>query len=386
MVPLAVDREYLFKTLTDLVRIDSVNPSLTSKGAGEALIAEYVADSLHNIGLEVATHEPKPGRISVVGILKGTGAGRSLMLNAHTDTVGVEGMTDPFSATIRNGKMYGRGTYDMKGSLAACLAAVMALSDARVSLDGDVLVAAVADEEHASIGTADLIERYHVDAAIVMEPTDLDICVAHKGFVWLEIETKGRAAHGSRFHEGIDANMLMGRFLGQLDKLEQELRTREGHPLVGVPSLHAAKIKGGTEWSTYADRCTLQIERRTTPGESESQVVEELQAIIDKLTAADLTFKATLKSLFVRKPFVVSSEAAIVMALKKAATEVLARPPAFVGQTFWTDAGLLADAGVETVVMGPVGAGLHAREEFVDLKSLVDLSHILAQTALNYCK
>jgi acetylornithine deacetylase len=325
-----IDHDYLTETLAGLVRINSVNPTLVPGGAGEAEIATYTAASLRGIGLETAVHEPEPGRPSVVGVLRGSGGGRSLMLNAHYDTVGVEGMVEPFSGAVRNGRLYGRGAYDMKGSLAAGMAAAKALVDSGTLLAGDLLVAAVADEEYASLGTADLVKRYKVDAAIVTEPTELDICLAHKGFIWLEVETLGRAAHGSRFDLGIER---MGRFLAELDKLEKALLARAGHPLAGPPSLHAAMIEGGTELSAYAARCRLQIERRTIPGETEEQVLAELQAIIDRLTAADPSFQATLHSFFVREPFEVSPEARIVQSLGGAAEGVLGQMPAMVGQT-----------------------------------------------------
>ncbi len=382
---LVIDRDYLSKTITDLVQINSINPSLASGGAGEAEIAVYIARALQEIGLEVTTHEPEPGRVSVVGTLRGRGGGRSLMLNGHIDTVGVEGMAEPFSGTVRDGKIYGRGAYDMKGSVAACMAAAKALVEAGVSLEGDLLVAAVADEEYASIGTAEVIKHYPVDGAIVTEPTGLQICLAHKGFIWLEVETVGRAAHGSRFDLGIDANMRMGRFLAELDKLEQALRARPGHPLVGPPSLHAALLKGGTALSAYAASCQLQIERRTIPGETKAQVVAEIQALIDRLAAADPTFKATVKAFFVRDAFEVSPEAGVVRTLGQVATEVLGQEPPQVGQTPWMDSALLAGAGVETVVMGPSGAGAHADEEWVELDSAADLALILARAAVRYC-
>ncbi len=381
-----IDRSYLTRMLSELIRINSINPDLVPGGPGEAEIATYIAGALRDLGLEAATHEAAPGRVSVVGRLRGTGGGRSMMLNGHIDTVGVAGMDAPFSADLRNGNMYGRGAFDMKGSVAACLVAVKALAEAQVSLGGDVLVAAVADEEYASLGTADVINRYPVDGAIVTEPTQMKLCRAHKGFIWLEVETVGRAAHGSRFDEGIDANMRMGRFLAALDTLEQRLRRQSGHPLVGPPSLHAALIAGGTELSAYAARCQLKIERRTIPGEGEAQVVAELQHIIDTLAAADPTFKATVKSFFVRNPFEVSAEAAIVQAAERASTQVLGQAPAHVGETFWADAALLAAAGVETVMIGPIGGGAHAAEEWVDLESLSDLANILVQTVLDYCR
>jgi acetylornithine deacetylase len=382
---LAVDADYVVRTLTDLVRINSVNPWIAPDGPGEAEIAAYVASSLASAGLETAIHEPQPGRASAVAWLAGTGGGRSLMLNAHADTVGTEGMSNPFSAAIRDGRLYGRGAHDMKGSLASCMAAAKALADEGIRLAGDVIVAAVADEEYGSLGTTDLIGRYSVDGAIVTEPTNLEICLAHKGYLWIEVETTGRAAHGSRFTEGIDANMRMGRFLAGLDALETKLRTGPAHRLVGPPSLHAAMLSGGTALSTYAAACTLKIERRTIPGETDEEAIAQIQGIVDRLAQRDPTFRASVRPFFARRPFEVSPDAAIVKTLSAAAQSVLGRVPAFVGDTPWMDAALLADAGIETVVMGPVGAGEHSVEEWVDVGSVCQMAEILAQTAVDYC-
>jgi acetylornithine deacetylase len=383
---LTIDSEYLIKTLANLIRINSINPQLVPEGRGEAEMAAYIAEALRRLNLEVMMHEPAPGRVSVVGRLQGKGGGRSLMLNGHIDTVGVEGMPEPFSAAIRNGRMYGRGAYDMKGSLAACMAAVKALVDADAPFKGEVLLAAVADEEYFSLGTADLVSRYKVDGAIVTEATEMNLCRAHKGFVWLEVETFGRAAHGSRFDEGVDANMMMGRFLAELDKLEKELRARPPHPLVGPPSLHAALIHGGSGLSTYAANCKLKIERRTIPGETEAQVIGELQTILDRLVSADPTFKASLSAFCTRDPFEVAEQAEIVRVVENAVVGVRGAVPRHIGQTYWMDSALLAAAGVETVIIGPIGAGAHADEEWVDLQSLADLAQILAEAALDYCR
>jgi acetylornithine deacetylase len=384
---LKIDRDFTILTLAELVRINSINPSLSPEGKGEAEIGAYIADLLNSFGMQVTTYEIEPARVNVVGILKGSGGGKSLLMNAHMDTVGVEGMIgDPFGAEIREGRMYGRGTQDMKGSLAAMLGAVKALADSRVELAGDVLITAVADEEHASIGTDDLVKHVTADAAIVTEPTNLTLCRAHRGFIWYDVETYGRAAHGSRFREGIDANMRMGRFLARLDKLEQELRHRPSHPLVGPPSLHAARLQGGAEISIYAAHCLLQIERRTTPGETEKQVTAELQAIIDELAAEDTTFKATVKPAFMRNPFEIGAEAEIVQALEGAMIDCTGAKPIHSGQSFWTDAAILADTGIESVLIGPTGGGLHSAEEWVDLRSVVDLAEILAETAVRFCQ
>jgi acetylornithine deacetylase len=382
---LTPDREFIVRTLADLVRINSINPSIAPAGAGEAEIGAYIARVLGSIGLESRILEPEPGRATAVGIVRGTGGGRSLMLNGHADTVGVDGMPDPFSAEFRDGRLYGRGAHDMKGSLAACIGAAKMLADAGVRLRGDVVVAAVADEEYGSLGTSDLIKHVVVDAAIVTEPTNLEVCLAHKGYVWIEVETQGKAAHGSRFTEGIDAVMMMGRFLAELDLLEQALRTGPAHPLVGPPSLHAAMIEGGTGLSTYAASCRLKIERRTVPGETVEHAVDQILAIACHLAAADPTFSATVRQFFAREPFEVAPSAGIVLALAGSASAVLGRQPAFVGDTPWMDAALLADAGVETVIMGPLGAGEHSAEEWVDVETVVQMAEILARTAMDYC-
>jgi acetylornithine deacetylase len=384
-MPISVDSAFVRDVLVRLVQTGSVNPILDPGSAGEGAVAGFIAETLEGLGLETQTHEPVPGRVSVLGTLPGAGGGRALMLNAHIDTVGVEGMADPFSAAIEDGKLFGRGSFDMKGAMAACIGAAKALVDNGVALAGDVVIAGVADEEYSSIGTTDVITRCAVDGAIVTEPTHLDVCLAHKGYVWLKVTTHGRAAHGSRFKQGVDANMHMGRVLAELEVLERALRLGPAHPLVGPPSLHAALLQGGSGISTYAAACELQIERRTVPGETPDGVVAEVQQILDRLSAQDEDFHATLETFFARDPFEVAPEAPIVGAVERAAQGVLGRVPARVGDTPWMDAALLAGAGVETVVIGPAGAGAHAAEEWVELESVVQLAGILAEAAMDYC-
>jgi acetylornithine deacetylase len=377
-----IDPQFITDTAVRLVQIDSINPFLSPEGAGEAEAARFTSETLARLGLVVESYEMAPGRWNVIGRLPGTGHGRSLLLNAHLDTVGVAGMAEPFSGRVQNGRLYGRGSLDMKGSLAAMLGAAKAIVDSGVRLGGDLLVTAVADEEYSSIGTEHLVQTVTADAAIVTEPTDLKLCRAHRGYIWFDVETFGRAAHGSRFQEGIDANMRMGRFLAELDKLEQALRGRPPHPLAGPPSLHAARLHGGSEISIYAAHCRLQVERRTIPGETVEQATAELQAIVDKLAAADPTFQATINATFARYPLAVSAEAPIVQAVAQAGAGVLGQPLDHIGQTFWTDAALLADAGIETVILGPTGQGLHSAEEWVAVHSLHDLAQILVEAAV----
>jgi acetylornithine deacetylase len=359
-------RAYIERVLAELVGIDSVNPGLEPGAAGERRIASFIAEEMLAMGCDVRMVGPA-ARPSVIATLSGTGRGRRLMLNGHTDTVGVAGMAGAFSARIENGRLYGRGAYDMKASLAAAMAAIRELRDAPPA--GDVVLAAVADEEAASLGTQQVLETCRTDAAICMEPTSLKTCLAHKGFVWIEVRTHGRAAHGSRFELGVDANMAMGRFLAKLDALEGELRARKPHPLVGPPSLHAATIAGGSGWSTYAAECVLRIERRTIPGETADQVEREIRAL-----GAD-----DVRVVLAREPFEVAPDAAIVGCVRAAGGGE------FCGDSPWMDAALLAAAGIETVVIGPHGAGAHSAEEWVDLDSTFRLAEILRDAARAYC-
>lgn len=384
------DRDYFVSTLQQLVRINSINPAFSDGSTNESEVATWVGKEMERLGMTARRFEAEAGRASVVGVLPGTGGGRSLMLYAHHDTVGIDGMEDPFSGELRDGKVYGRGSYDMKAGLAACLAAVKALRDADVHLAGDVLIAAVADEEVASIGMREVLRHVTADAAIVTEPTEMTVGLAHKGFCWMEVETFGRAAHGSRYDEGIDANLRMGRFLAKLDGLEKQLRTSEPHPLVGPPTLHAAMLHGGTGASTYAAHCKLTVERRMTPSETEALVVGQLREIADELAAEDPTFRAEVKATLTRGGFEVPADAAIVRTVLDAATEVTGETPQTRGFGFWMDAAFLGEAGIETVVFGARGDGArgdgaHADVEWADVDSHVQLADILARSAAAYC-
>lgn len=385
-----IDAEYLLKTLFELIEIPSINPQLAKDGKGEALIAAYTAEALAALGLETSLYEPNPGRTSALGILKGSGGGRSLMWNAHLDTVGVSGMEKPFRPELRGGRVYGRGAQDMKGSLAAMLAAVKALSEAKDKLGGEVLVAGVADEEYGSVGTADMLDKMRianirVDGAIVTEPTDLFVAAAHRGYAWLEVETRGRAAHGSRWWEGIDANRMMARVMIGLDELATELTRRPAHPLVGPPSLHTPLLQGGSEMSIYADRCTLQIERRTVPGETSEGILGEIQAVLDHLSLQETSFQGSVRAWFERPAFEAKSQSELLPLLLAQRDLVIGTPAPAGGVAFWTDAALIAEQGIDTLLIGPVGGGLHTTEEWVDFESCLRLAEILVGTAQAYC-
>lgn len=374
--------ETLPELLAALVRIDSINPALVPGAAGEIEIAHFVADWLHDHGIEVVLDEAASGRPSVIATVPGSGGGRSLLLNAHLDTVGAEHMSAPFEPVVREGRLYGRGSYDMKGGLAACLLALLDAKEA--GLRGDVILAAVADEEHASLGMQSVLGRVTADAAIVTEPTSLQLCVAHKGFTWHEVTTHGRAAHGSRPDLGTDAIAHMGRVLGRLEALGRDLAARPAHPLLGHASVHASLIQGGQELSSYPERCTLQVERRTLPGETLESIEAEWNVLFGDL-AGDPAFHAEHRITLVRDAFGVLDDAPIVQVLHEEATRVLGEVPAHIGLSFWMDSAFLASAGIPTVVFGPHGAGAHATEEWVDLASVEQCRAVLTATLRTFC-
>jgi acetylornithine deacetylase len=346
----------LAELTAQLVEIDSINPDLIPGGAGEGAIAAFVADWLSAAGLEVELYDAAPGRPNVVGIARGTGGGRSLLLNAHMDTVGVAGMETPFDAVVKDGRLHGRGAGDMKGSLAAMM--LVGAAAVREGFSGDVIVTAVADEEVGSVGTEALVRRTTADAAIVTEPTEEVVAVAHKGFVAFEVETEGFAAHGSRPDVGVDAIAAIGPVLSGIAALDAKLRAGAGHPLLGTGSIHASVIEGGQEYSSYPAHCRLQGERRTIPGETVDHVLRELEA----LTAES---GATVQLPFHRDPFETDPGADVVRALQRHLGH-----DEIGGVAFWADSALLAAAGIPTVVFGPVVGGIHGVDEWVDLESL----------------
>jgi acetylornithine deacetylase len=360
----------LVELTKQLVAIDSVNPELIAGAAGEGKIGRFVAEWFERAGLEVEVEEVAPGRPNVVGIARGTGGGRTFLLNAHMDTVGVAGMERGHDPYVDNGRLYGRGAYDMKASLAAIMLA--GAEAARRRLRGDVIVTAVVDEEVASIGTEAIARRYRADAAIVSEPTELRVAVAHKGFVAFEIETAGRAAHGSRPDLGVDAIARMGPVLTRLDELDRRLRSNGAHALLGSGSLHASIIEGGQEYSSYPERCLLQAERRTVPGESLEQVQGEIAGLLGDLDGS-------ARVVLWRPPFEIEEGESIVQIVKRESGGEV------VGVPFWADSALLAEAGIPTVLFGPVGEGAHAVVEWVDIAAAERCLDVYVAVASELC-
>lgn len=350
--------EELQKLICSLVEIESVNPDLVAGGSGEGPIASFVAAWLRDAGLEVSLVEAAPGRPSVVGVLRGSGGGKSLMLNAHMDTVGAGGMANAFTPAVLEGRVYGRGAEDMKASLAA----IMLTAKRAPRLRGDLILCAVADEEVASIGTSAVLKEFSADYGLVTEPTELRLCLAHKGFVWLEVESVGVAAHGSRPDLGVDAIANMAPVLARIQDLANSLRAGRRHPLLGTGSIHASLIEGGQELSTYPSRCVVKIERRTIPGEDVSAEIDGARVLLE------------------RAPSEVASDHPLARAVSDAAGH-----PEEIGVAYWMDMALMNEAGIPTVCYGPLGEGAHADVEWVDIASAEKCVSVYLKVAEALC-
>jgi acetylornithine deacetylase len=361
-----------------LIRTPSVNPCLApEEGCGEAAVASAGRDWLIARGLQSWTDEVAPGRPNCVAEI-GNGQGRTLVFCAHLDTVGTAGMTiSPFEPSVENGRVYGRGSYDMKGSAAAIMAAMATLADEH--LQGRVLASLVADEEYASLGAQHFVKRYAADACVVTEPSEGRLVLAHKGFVWAEIVTHGRAAHGSRWDLGVSAIGKMGRIIAALEALDQKELRQRVHPLVGPASQHCALIQGGGGLSTYSEKCTLQVERRTLPGETPEQVMQELARVIERAGE-----QADVRCTLHRPPLTCDRDSKVASDLRASATTVTGSVPEEIGVGYWMDAALFAEAGIATVNYGPSGEGAHEAVEWVDLGSVVTCAEVLVETARRF--
>jgi acetylornithine deacetylase len=378
-----LERDFVTRTLADLVSIPSVNPSLAvaadlaRAAAGEAALAAHIVAWFGERGIDAQLEEAAAGRPNVVASVGG-GDGPALVLCAHLDTVSAAGMAgDPYDARVEDGRLYGRGSYDMKSGVAAVMCALASLAEAGVR--GRVTAALVADEEYASIGAQDFVRRHHADACILTEPSALELVLAHKGFVWLEVITRGVAAHGSRWETGRSAIAAMARIVTALDDFAAQTLRQRTHPLTGPASLHCGTISGGEGISTYAAACRLEVERRTIPGERAGAVIAEL---VERIRA--VVPDAAIRTLLVREPMTCERDAPIATAVREAAWHVTGRQPAESGVAYWMDAALFAEAGIPTVNIGPSGDGGHAAVEWVDLDSTAACARVLAEAALRF--
>jgi acetylornithine deacetylase len=352
-----------------LVATPSVNPGLEAGGAGEGVIARLVAGWLEAWGYEVELVAAPAGRPNVLARLE-RGSGRSLILSGHLDTVGVRGMrVAPFEGAVRDGRLWGRGAADMKGGLAAALAA--ARDAAAGSFSGTLVLALTADEEAAGEGCKALLERgLAADAAVVCEPTGLALMPAHKGFVWVCVDFRGQAAHGSRPERGVDAIRHAGLFLARLDEIEEALTRRPPHPLLGLGSIHAGTIEGGSAPSVYPSSCRLVLERRTLPGELVSGVRSEVEYLLAQLRSREPMLDAQVEVLVHQEGSEVPGEHPLVLVLGESIRSA-GQEPRLEGMTAWVEAALFNASGTPAVCFGP-GAieDAHAEDESVPVAEL----------------
>jgi acetylornithine deacetylase len=374
------DAVALLKLLTSF---DSRNPALVPGAQGEGPLCHALADTLASWGFRVELQDVAPGRPNVIARIGPSGA-RALMFNGHVDVVDVVGMAhEPFAGVERNGRWYARGSSDMKGGVAAMCAAAARAADG--DLRTELVVAAVVDEEYESLGTRALVAAgIRADAAIVTEPTLLGIGPAHRGFTWVELRFRGRAAHGSRYDLGVDAIAHAGLVLEELHRLQRDTLEQRVHRLLGHASLHASTIAGGSGWSTYPEACALRVERRTLPGESTEQVLEEFTAACARAKARDAQVDVTVEHVLTQVPSDVPEDSPVVRALD-AALQASGETPVVAGVSAWTDAALLNAAGIPAICFGPGDMSLaHAAEEWIDLDQVERATRVLTRLALDW--
>jgi acetylornithine deacetylase len=369
-----------------LTRIDSRNPTLAPDSPGEAGIAAVLARILADWGFSIELFDSAPGRPNLVARI-GPRDAPAMMFMGHLDTVGVEGMThDPYSGDMKDGRIFGRGSADMKSGIAAmCVGALRAFDSLEGRAKRQIIIACVTDEEFESLGTTALIDNgLSAECAIITEPTRLAICPAHRGFVWMEIEFTGRAAHGSRYDVGVDAITHAGLVLAELDELERVTLHERTHPLLGRASVHASTISGGLGISTYPDRCVLTVERRTIPGETADSILAEIETICERVTARRPELSMSVRLIGAQLPSDVATDAPVVTAIARA-LDAENLPTTIEGLSAWTDAALLNAAGIATICFGPGDIALaHAAEEYVPVDEIIRATDVLTRVATDW--
>jgi acetylornithine deacetylase len=381
-----------------LVELNTVNPALERGAPGERVAVRLLAGRLAAAGFSVEVVEAPgaPHRPSLLATSRGRGGGRSLVLNGHLDTVGPGGMAAPFSPRIEGdthaGRLVGRGACDMKAGVAAMV--VCAEQAAAAGTAGDVVLALVADEEHASVGTESVLAHLAgkgalPDACIVGEPTWLDLAVAHRGFAVIEVQLRGRAAHSSRPQDGSNAVTHLGRLLTAVERADAELSAREPHPYAGHGSLLATVARGGEAPFSLPATASALVERRTLPGEPAGDALREVEALIAALHAQDPAVDGRCAEVLSREAWQARTDEPLTATLLDLLAEGLVaagRPsPARVGAPYWMESALWDAAGVPTVVCGPAGGGLHGDDEWVDLAQLRAYAAALHHVIMRFC-
>ncbi len=382
--------------LDSLVRIESISPWLVPGGSGEQQIARFIASWLADYPVEVEVVEVAPGRPNVIARLRGSGGGRTLCFNAHTDTVG-HGSWQPGQALVprvAGNRLYGLGASDDKSGCAAAMLALDTIVRSGARLTDDLLLAFVADAEGLSIGTEYLVgqaaaghpgtSHCGIDAAIVIEPQPVShLVIEHQGFGWIDLITRGVAAHGSAQEIGVDAIVHMAEVVTRLHHLD---RTKNPSLLNGRAVFHTATISGGTDYATYPDYARLGIKIGTQPGEHLSDRIAEIEAIFADVATAEPGFNGEIEVKLNREPFVAQGHERLQAVVVSAMQEVLGSRPVVTGLNAWRDAALMQAAGIPTLLMGSTGGNQHAAQEWTSIGDIIMLSEILSRAALTYLR
>lgn len=388
----SISEEELVRLTSDMIRI----PSYAGIKEQETGVARYIKSVFDREGIECRLEEVEDGRCNAIAVLPGSGGGKCLLLNGHMDTVEPNDMERAFEPFIKDGKLYGRGASDMKGPIAAMMGAMLALKRSGVVLAGDLVFTGVLDEEHNSIGTIDLLEKgIKADGAIVGEPTELQVCTAHRGLEWYEFRFIGKTVHGGRQKEGVNAIAKAVRFINALEEeLIPKVNGRK-HPLLEEATVNYGVIHGGTQLSTVAGECSLYVDRRFLPGEDYDEVEKEFRDLIQKLEAEDKDFKcimkvtdeSAMKEGYVHKAMEISLDDPLVLDVREAMKEVTDKEAEMSYFPAWTDGGLLSNyAKIPTVVIGPGEiACCHSKDEHIHTDNLMEGCLCYALTAIRFC-
>ena len=384
-----VSRDEIIQLLSQLISLKSVNPrDMVNPGPddGELHMAEFIAKWGKDLGLAVEVHEVLPNRPNVIVKLEGRDPEKIILLEGHMDTVQVDGMViDPFMAKTAGDRIYGRGACDAKGSLASMMLALKTIASSPEKIDASVALAAVVDEEHKFRGVQALIDSgMKASAAIVGEPTGLDLVIAHKGCARWWITAHGRAAHSSQPQEGINAIYKMSHVIKAIEGLGRAYMARS-HPLVGPPLITVTLVKGGSGINTVPDRCAINIDRRTLPGENADDVIGEVLALLEDLKRKDPELEVEMEPPYLfDPPMEISRDEPIVGALEKAIIR-LGRSPRITGAPYGTDASKLVRAGIPSVVFGPGSiANAHAADEYISISEIEAAVRILVEAIANF--
>ena len=383
---MAVKANDVIELISDMVRIESVTPWLIPTGSGEAAVASFIADWLAGTGAEIEIVDVEPGRPNLLARLRGKKPGPTLCLNAHSDTVGYANWPDEALVPRLDGdRLYGLGAADDKGMCAAAMLTLRSLARSGGPEKGDLLVACVADEEGISIGSEHLAKMGGIDAAIVIEANGLpEIAVEHQGFGWIDVITHGVAAHGSAPDVGVDAIVHLAEVITRLHRLDTTTFVANPDPMNGRTVFHTGTVVGGTDYATYPNRATLGIEIGTQPGEHLSNRVAEIEAILDEIALTEPGFRGEVVVRLDREPFRAEGHETLLATVSRAVEAVMGEPARLVGVNAWTDAALMQDVGIPTLLMGATGGNFHAPQEWVSVSDVVNLCGILEMAASEF--